>query len=457
MTGTQVTCCEPIPLSWRPLFYRTRVLLMHTLTDLKTGRLAGITRLDLSDELEHFPREIFDLADSLEVLNLSGNRLSELPDDLGRLHRLKVLFCSDNHFTHVPEGVGRCPALEIVGFKSNRIEQLSPNALPRRLRALILTDNCLTALPEALGDCADLQKLMLAGNRLQSLPTSLARCQKLELMRIAANQLQALPDWLLQMPRLAWLAYAGNPLPAPFCTPEDPGHCPRIDWQHVRLAQVLGQGASGVIHQARWREQDEPVAVKLYKGQMTSDGSPLNEMAACIAAGDHRQLVRLAGRIDNHPEQLPALVMQLIDPSWFNLAGPPSLASCTRDTYPAERRLSLSSVRRLASAIASVAAHLHGHGITHGDLYAHNILCDEAGDCLLGDFGAASFYPQDGSTAAVALQRIEVLAFGVLLGELLGCCEEDCQALREVQQLCVQPEVMRRPGFAAISQHLRGV
>ena len=429
---------------------------MHTLTDLKTGRLAGITRLDLSDELEHFPREIFDLADSLEVLNLSGNRLSELPDDLGRLHRLKVLFCSDNHFTHVPEGVGQCPALEIVGFKSNRIEQLSPNALPKRLRALILTDNCLTALPEALGDCADLQKIMLAGNRLQSLPASLARCQKLELMRIAANQLQTLPDWLLQMPRLAWLAYAGNPLPAPFCAPEDPGHCPRIDWQHIHLAQVLGQGASGVIHQARWREQDEPVAVKLYKGQMTSDGSPLNEMAACIAAGDHRQLVRLAGRIDNHPEQLPALVMQLIDPSWFNLAGPPSLASCTRDTYPAERRLSLSSVRRLAGAIASVAAHLHGHGITHGDLYAHNILCDEEGDCLLGDFGAASFYPQDGSTAAVALQRIEVLAFGVLLGELLGCCEEDCEELRAVQRLCMRPDVMQRPGFAAISEQIAG-
>ncbi|RWU19185.1 protein kinase [Pseudomonas alkylphenolica] len=427
---------------------------MHTLTDLKMGRLAGITRLNLSDELEQFPREIFDLADSLEILDLTGNRLSALPDDLGRLHRLKVLFCSNNLFTHVPEGVGQCPALEVVGFKSNQIGQLSPNALPRRLRALILTDNCLTELPEALGDCADLQKIMLAGNRLQSLPASLARCQKLELMRIAANQLPALPEWLLKMPRLAWLAYAGNPLPAPFCAPEEPGDCPRIDWQHVRLAQVLGQGASGVIHQARWREQDEPVAVKLYKGQMTSDGSPLNEMAACIAAGDHPQLVRLAGRIDNHPEQLPALVMQLIDPSWFNLAGPPSLASCTRDTYREAQRLSLSSVTRLATAVASVGAHLHGHGIAHGDLYAHNILCDEHGDCLLGDFGAASFYPQDGSATAAALQRIEVLAFGVLLGELLSRCETQCEALQALQRDCVQPEVQLRPGFAEVCQRL---
>lgn len=438
----------------RLIFNRIRFHAMHTLNDLKAGSLVGITRLNLTCGLEQFPREIFELADSLEVLDLSDNHLSTLPDDLGRLHRLKVLFCSGNRFTLLPESIGQCPALEVVAFKSNRLEQVNPRALPPRLRALILTDNRITSLPETLGDCPELQKLMLAGNQLRTLPASLARCQKLELLRVAANQLQALPDWLLQMPRLAWLAYAGNPLPAPYCAPEDPGYCPSIDWQQISLAQVLGQGASGVIHQARWQMQDAPVAVKLYKGQMTSDGSPLNEMIACIAAGDHPQLVRLAGRVDDHPEQLPALVMQLIAPDWFNLAGPPSLASCTRDTYPADRHLSLASVTRLASAVASVGAHLHRQGIAHGDLYAHNILCDDEGQCLVGDFGAASFYPPDGSTAAMALQRIEVLAFGVLLGELLACCAQECEQLQALQQLCVQPEVMQRPTFAEVYQKL---
>ncbi|MGE8394543.1 serine/threonine-protein kinase [Pseudomonas sp. BIGb0427] len=430
---------------------------MHTLEDLKAGRLTGITRLDLACGLEHFPREIFDLADSLQVLNLTGNNLSDLPEDLGRLHQLKVLFCSQNRFRHLPEGIGQCPMLEMVGFKSNQIEQVSGAALPPRLRALVLTDNRIEYLPEALGDCPHLQKLMLAGNRLRELPASLARCTRLELLRLSANRLPALPDWLLQMPRLAWLAYAGNPMAAGYCTPQDPGHCQVIDWQQIDLEQVLGQGASGVIHQARWQQQSAPVAVKLYKGEITSDGLPLNEMSACIAAGDHPQLVRLVGRIDNHPQQLPALVMQLIEPSWFNLAGPPSLDSCTRDCYPRERRLRLASVRRLAAAIAAVGAHLHGHGITHGDLYAHNVLCDEHGDCLLGDFGAASFHPLDGSVATEALQRIEVLAFGVLLGELLACCEGDCEVLRGVQRECVRDEVMLRPGFAEVCQRLRGV
>ncbi|MBX9713975.1 MAG: leucine-rich repeat domain-containing protein, partial [Pseudomonadaceae bacterium] len=184
---------------------------MHSLEQLHRGELAGITRLDLACDLTEFPEAIFSLADSLEVLNLSGNQLSRLPDDLPRLHKLRVLFCSDNTFTEVPAVLGQCPQLEMVGFKANQIRHLPAAALPAKLRWLILTDNQLEQLPEALGQCQQLQKLMLAGNRLRELPASLAHCHNLELLRIAANQLDALPQWLLQLPRLSWLAYAGNP------------------------------------------------------------------------------------------------------------------------------------------------------------------------------------------------------------------------------------------------------
>ena len=72
---------------------------MHTLSQLKTGSLKGITSLKLSEGFEEFPREIFELADTLEVLDLSTNRLSALPEDFGRLKKLKILFCSNNPFT----------------------------------------------------------------------------------------------------------------------------------------------------------------------------------------------------------------------------------------------------------------------------------------------------------------------------------------------------------------------
>ncbi|UYZ59739.1 protein kinase [Hymenobacter latericus] len=437
---------------------------MHTLEQLRTGQLAGINRLDLSCGLTEFPNEIFDLADTLEILNLSGNALSALPADLGRLHRLRILFCSDNQFTTVPEVLGQCPQLSMVGFKANRIRTLPAAALPEQLRWLILTDNELEELPAEIGNCTQLQKLMLAGNRLQHLPETLARCTGLELLRIAANRLEALPEWLLQLPRLAWLAYAGNP----FADGIEAAAVARrpivgIDWASLQLEQQLGEGASGVIHRARWQpERAAPqaeVAVKLFRGAVTSDGLPHSEMAACISAGAHPNLIAVAGKIQQHPAGAEGLVLQLIEPRFGNLAGPPSLASCTRDVYAAGTRFSLPEVLRIALGIASAVRHLHSRGILHGDLYAHNILVAAGGQCLLGDFGAACFFDPSDEATARALQQVEARAFGCLLEELLQRCVDDArpevrQALGALQQRCVQPEVASRPLFAEIEQAL---
>lgn len=295
---------------------------MHTLADLRAGKLAGIKRLDLSCGLSEFPAEIFELAGTLEVLNLSGNSLTSLPDDLCRLTHLRVLFASDNPFTHLPESIGQCQQLRIVGFKANRIEQVSAAALPPRLRWLILTDNRIESLPDELGRRPDLQKLMLAGNRLRSLPATLADCHRLELLRIAANRLTELPAWMLSLPALAWLAYADNPL----CVEHLAEPIRPIAWQQLSIGQRLGEGASGIIQQAVWRDEDDErtVAVKLYKGSITSDGSPLNEMAACIAAGHHKHLIEVLGQISGHPAQQNGLVMELIAPDFTNLAARPA-------------------------------------------------------------------------------------------------------------------------------------
>ena len=50
---------------------------MNTLDQLKTGQLAGTKRLDLSCGLTEFPQEIFELADTLEILNLTNHANAE--------------------------------------------------------------------------------------------------------------------------------------------------------------------------------------------------------------------------------------------------------------------------------------------------------------------------------------------------------------------------------------------
>lgn len=430
---------------------------MDTLTKLRSGKLQGIKRLDLSCGLTEFPEEIFQLADTLEILNLSGNALSSLPNDLPRLHKLRVIFCSDNQFTEVPEVLGRCPNLSMVGFKANQINTFTAFAIPPKLRWLILTDNQLESVPKELGRCTELQKLMLAGNRLQHLPDEFAACTKLELLRISANRFESLPEWLLKLPRLAWLAYAGNPYSdAHEHAITEMSDIPCINWHELELQQQLGEGASGVIHQAVWRRFGEvqAVAVKLFKGALTSDGLPRSEKAASLAAGLHRSLVGASGKIIEHPQGSKGLVMPLVEAGYSILAGPPSLESCTRDVYAPQRRFTFKELLRLTHGVADAVAHLHQRGILHGDLYAHNILCNEHGDALLGDFGAATFLPEESG----ALQRIEVRAFGCLLEELLERCEPaETEALWSLYRRCVHPDVATRPLFAKIVSELDGM
>ncbi|MEN9376708.1 MAG: hypothetical protein RL710_1865, partial [Pseudomonadota bacterium] len=333
---------------------------MHTLEQLRSGALAGVRRLDLSCKLQAVPPEVFDLADSLEVLNLSGNQLKSLPHDLPRLHRLKVIFCSDNPFTELPEVLGDCAALQVVGFKACRIARVPGAALPAQLRWLILTDNAISELPHALGQRPALQKLMLAGNQLQSLPASLAQAHRLELLRLSANQLQALPDWLSALPRLSWLALAGNPLGWQHA---QPAPLPKVPWQALQVGALLGEGASGHIYQAHHRSHpDDALALKLFKGAITSDGLPEHELAACLAAGHHPALCTPSGELTGHPQNARGLLLPLIAPSFTNLAGPPSLDSCTRDVYAPRLLIELPLALQLVGQIANALAHLHQRG-----------------------------------------------------------------------------------------------
>ncbi len=435
---------------------------MDTLEQLRSGALAGATRVAISCGLESFPPELFGLADTLQTLDLSGNRLSSLPDDFGRFTQLRILFCSFNNFTRLPDVLGQCPRLEMIGFRSNRISDLPASSLPRNLRWLILTGNCIASLPDQLGQCEALQKLMLAGNRLSALPDSMQACERLELLRLSANRFEALPGWLLRLPRLSWLGFSGNPCSdARERSAQASVYAPVVRWDALEILEMLGSGASGVIHRAIWRDGGaaRDVAVKVFKGALTSDGLPHSEMVAWLAAGTHTGLIGVLGRIVGHPDNAEGLVMPLVDASYTVLAGPPSMQSCTRDVYEPGLSLSPEAARRIAMSVASAAAQLSARGILHGDLYAHNILHNLLGDALLGDFGAATFCDPDNGQGQ-RFESLDVRAFGCLLEELVdrvephGAVASTHSALAELRDACLRPDPSARPSFLDICASL---
>lgn len=433
---------------------------MQSLEGLKAGEYRGAKKLKLCCGLSSFPNEIFDLADSLEILDLSGNPLSELPSNFSNLHKLKVAFFSNCKFHAFPD-LSQCPVLEMVAFRSNGMKTIPDRALPPKLRWLILTKNCIEELPNSIGNCERLQKCLLAGNKLKELPESMANCKKLGLLRLSANQFTTLPSWLFDMPKLSFLSFAGNP-----CTPSraDNPVLDEISWTNISILELLGQGASGIISKGilKGTGEDKEVAVKLFNGDVTSDGRPIDEMNACIAAGQHPNLINPLGKINDHPEK-EGLVLQLIPHNYKNLGLPPSFQSCTRDEFHPEMIISLPKCKAILISIASAATHIHSKGIFHGDLYAHNILTDDTGNSLLGDFGAATLHGQ-GPERSQAFERMEVLAFGHLVEDMLGIVSRsvddnsilgekealEIETLNELHGRCTAPVPQDRPLFKEI-------
>ncbi|ETS74707.1 hypothetical protein PFICI_13191 [Pestalotiopsis fici W106-1] len=422
-----------------------------------------VEKFKLSVPLDKFPSQILDHAQTLKHLDLSGTGLASLPDIFGQFKSLKIAFFSNCNFEVFPKELAACPELEMVAFRSNRIREIPENALPSRLRWLILTGNKIESLPKSIGKCSRLQKCMLSGNLLRELPDEMSSCHKLGLLRLSANRIENLPSWLFEMPELGFLSFAGNP-----CSSERPEAASaaqalaKVPWSDVETRELLGEGASGSIFRGDWTcaGESRPVAVKLFKGDITSDGTPLDEMRACMDAGSHSNLIDPLGEILGHPEK-KGLLMQLIPSVYKTLGLPPSMETCTRDCFLPTTTLTPHQGLRILQGIASAAAHLHKRGIAHGDLYAHNILYKDEGHALLGDFGAASIYKD------YAVEGLEVLAFGHLMEDVknlieVGHSESESWVLvademASLHTACANTSVTARPSFGSIEHELGGL
>lgn len=431
---------------------------MNTLEQLKSGKLKNSSQIKIASGLQTFPKELFTLEDTLEVLDLTDNNLSSLPDDFYRFKKLKRLFLSNNQFDHVPKNLAKLPVLSMIGIRNNHIKIFEENSLPLSTRWLILTDNNIEVIPNFIGDLKQLQKCMLSGNQIKSLPESMSECNNLELLRISTNKLDSFPTFLLTLPKLSWLAYSGNP----FCKKHPDvsnAKLQKVSWNELEIKELLGEGASGNIYKAIHEKKE--VAIKVFKGDMTSDGLPQEEMDINISMGVHKNLIDVLAQVSNHPENKDVLMLELIGSQFQNLGLPPSFESCSRDVYPADFSISTKSALKILQGMANAALHMHECFIMHGDFYAHNIMIDKDYNCILGDFGGASYYEQEDKKIHKALEQLEVRAFGCLIEEMLNLSKEDDRNknLREellcLLESCFNKEPSKRPLFKEILKQLK--
>ena len=91
---------------------------------------------------------IIDRFPGLRKIDLSKNRLREIPKEIGTLKRLEELNLQENNITRIPVEIGELPSLEVLD----------------------LSRNSLVEIPLAIADLPRLRRLLLAGNRLDNIP-----------------------------------------------------------------------------------------------------------------------------------------------------------------------------------------------------------------------------------------------------------------------------------------------
>jgi Leucine-rich repeat (LRR) protein/CRP-like cAMP-binding protein len=201
----------------------------------------ALTLLDVSrNKLSSLPDDLGDISPLLETIDASANALETLPNGIGGLFFLRRLVARGNRLTDLPSLAG-ARALEHLDISVNTSLERVPDDLANvsPLRELI-ADGCvsLRSLPEALGEnqpslrtirarrCAltrcpegaalarALETLDLGSNRLVFVPEDLGGAQQpsLRVVRVDDNMLRRLPAGLRQADALEVLDCSSNAL-----------------------------------------------------------------------------------------------------------------------------------------------------------------------------------------------------------------------------------------------------
>ncbi|XP_035021218.1 leucine-rich repeat-containing protein 2 isoform X2 [Hippoglossus stenolepis] len=154
-----------------------------------SGKLTGLRELNVSyNRLSKVPPELGH-CENLERLELAGNyNLSELPFELSSLKRLVHLDIAENRFVSIPVCTLRMSGLQLLDLSNNGLSDL-PQDMDRleQLVTLFLHKNKLWYLPHCLSNISTLKMIVVSGEQLTCIPTRLCSNPDIKFIRLCDN------------------------------------------------------------------------------------------------------------------------------------------------------------------------------------------------------------------------------------------------------------------------------
>ncbi|KAK9203782.1 hypothetical protein WN943_014038 [Citrus x changshan-huyou] len=177
----------------------------------KNADIHFLFRASLLGENLTFPDDVLNLDKSVRTLDLTHNKIVDIPMEISKLINIQRLVLDDNNIERLPINLGKLQSLKVMTLDGNRITSL-PDELGQlvRLERLSILGNMLTCLPETIGSLRNLVLLNVSNNKLKSLPESIGSCYSLEELQANDNLIGELPASICNLIHLKSLCLNNN-------------------------------------------------------------------------------------------------------------------------------------------------------------------------------------------------------------------------------------------------------
>ena len=174
-------------------------------------KLTDVEVLDLSDnELTKLPDGLKNL-NQLKTLLLSGNKLDELPGDVCQLKTLTTLDVAYNKIKTVPETISNLNHLTTLNLGFNELVELSKEVFKlKKLTTLDIRSNPIKTIPKEITNLNQLSTLWMANTMQRELPSFICQLKKLANLDVSCNEMTRLPDNFSKLSQLRTLNLSTN-------------------------------------------------------------------------------------------------------------------------------------------------------------------------------------------------------------------------------------------------------
>ena len=186
--------------------------------------IPNLQEIDLRGNLlTDLPEELGELT-SLHVVRLSLNKFAHLPSILSSFPGLKKLEFTGNLLAEIPDEISTLQSLEELDISGNKVTSIGDNLTTlTNLQILKAENNSIDEISENIGAMTELQRIDLSNNRLANLPKSIASLEKLAYLDVNANSLTDVPYELGFLPNLNHFETRYNNLKEPFKSMSEEG------------------------------------------------------------------------------------------------------------------------------------------------------------------------------------------------------------------------------------------